>query len=140
MGARLQRQQASGLQVAQWLQKRPEVKCVLYPPLPEDPGHALWQRDFTGACSLFGVVLHTHAAKAVARMVDGYRYFKIGSSWGGYESLVVPVYPATLRTVVRWRETGFVLRYHVGLEDPEDLIADLEDGFERLQQAVEESV
>jgi cysteine-S-conjugate beta-lyase len=137
MGARLHRQQASGLQVASWLQRRPEVKCVLYPPLPEDPGHALWQRDFTGACSLFGVVLHTAAEKAVARMVDGYRYFKIGSSWGGYESLVVPAYPATLRTVVPWRETGFVLRYHVGLEDPEDLLADLEDGFKRLQQALE---
>ena len=77
-------------------------------------------------------MLHTTAEKAVARMVDGYRYFKIGSSWGGYESLVVPAYPATLRTVVPWRETGFVLRYHVGLEDPEDLIADLEDGFNRL--------
>jgi cystathionine beta-lyase len=137
MGARLQRQQASGLQVAGWLQRRPEVKCVLYPPLPEDSGHALWRRDFTGACSLFGVVLHTADAKAVACMVDGYRYFKIGSSWGGYESLVVPAYPATLRTVVPWRETGFVLRYHVGLEDPEDLLADLAEGFKRLQQAVE---
>jgi cysteine-S-conjugate beta-lyase len=138
MGARLQRQQASGLQVAQWLQKRPEVKRVLYPPLPEDPGHALWQRDFTGSCSLFGVVFHTTSETAVARMVDGYRYFKIGSSWGGYESLVVPAYPATLRTVVPWTETGFVLRYHVGLEDPEDLIADLEEGFQRLQHALEE--
>jgi cystathionine beta-lyase len=136
MGARLQRQQISGLQVARWLQQRPEVKRVLYPPLPEDPGHTLWQRDFTGACSLFGVVLHTDAEKAVAHMVDGYRYFKIGSSWGGYESLVVPAYPATLRTVVPWAETGFVLRYHVGLEDPEDLIADLEEGFQRLQQAL----
>jgi cystathionine beta-lyase len=135
MGARLQRQQASGLQVARWLQARPEVKRVLYPPLPEDPGHALWQRDFTGACSLFGVVLHSTSETAVARMVDGYRYFKIGSSWGGYESLVVPAYPATLRTVVPWEETGFVLRYHIGLEDPEDLMTDLEEGFQRLQQA-----
>jgi cystathionine beta-lyase len=137
MGARLQRQQASGLQVAQWLQRRPEVKRVLYPPLPEDPGHALWQRDFTGACSLFGVILHTTSAKAVAHMVDHYRYFKIGSSWGGYESLVVPAYPANLRTAAPWTEPGFVLRYHVGLEDPEDLITDLEEGLKRLHRALE---
>ena len=138
MGARLRQQQAAGLHVARWLQTRPEVKRVMYPPLPEDPGHALWKRDFTGACSLFGVLLHTTSEAAVSRMVDGYRYFKIGASWGGYESLVVPAYPATMRTAVPWRETGFVLRYHVGLEDPEELIADLEDGFQRLHQALEE--
>lgn len=137
MGARLRQQQDAGLQVARWLQNRPEVKRVLYPVLPEDPGHMLWQRDFTGACSLFGVVLHTAAEAAVARMVDGYRYFKIGSSWGGYESLVTPSYPACMRTAVPWTEPGFVLRYHVGLEDPDDLIADLDDGFTRLQQAIE---
>jgi cystathionine beta-lyase len=112
------------------------VKRVLYPPLPEDPGHALWQRDFTGACSLFGVILHTESETAVARMVNGYQYFKIGASWGGYESLVTPAYPARVRTAVPWTESGFVLRYHVGLEDPADLIADLEAGFRRLQQAV----
>lgn len=136
MGARLQRQQAAGLQVARWFQTRPEVKRVMYPPLPEDPGHALWQRDFSGASSLFGVVLHTDSELAVARMVEGYRYIKIGASWGGYESLVIPAYPADMRTAVPWTETGFVLRYHVGLEDPDDLIADLEEGFERLQQAL----
>ncbi len=87
MGTRLQRQQAAGLQVAEWLQARPEVKRVLYPPLPEDPGHALWKRDFTGACSLFGVVLHTDNAAAVAAMVDHYRYFKIGASWGALKVL-----------------------------------------------------
>jgi cystathionine beta-lyase len=136
MGARLQRQQAVGLRIAQWLQARPEVKRVMYPPLPQDPGHALWKRDFTGASSLFGVVLHTDAEAAVACMVDGYRYFKIGASWGGYESLVIPACPANMRTAVPWTDTGFVLRYHVGLEDPDDLLADLEDGFCRLQQAL----
>ena len=136
MGVRLRQQQAAGLRVAQWLQSRPEVKRVLYPPLPEDPGHHLWQRDFTGACSLFGVVLHTSAAPAVAQMVEGYRYFKIGASWGGYESLVIPAYPGEIRTAVPWTEPGFVLRYHVGLEAPEDLIADLDEGFQRLQHAL----
>lgn len=133
MGARLRQQQAAGLQIAQWLQARSEVKRVLYPPLPQDPGHALWQRDFSGACSLFGVILHRTDEHAVAQMVDGYRYFKIGASWGGFESLVIPAYPAQLRTASPWTETGFVLRYHVGLEDPDDLIADLDDGFSRLQ-------
>ncbi len=96
----------------------------------------MWKRDFTGACSLFGLVLHTDNAAAVSAMVDPYRYFKIGASWGGFESLVIPAYPAEIRTVTPWRETGFVLRYHVGLEDPEDLMTDLADGFERLQQAL----
>jgi cystathionine beta-lyase len=132
MGARLARQQDAGLKVAQWLRTRPEVKRVLHPALPGTPGHDLWQRDFSGACSLFGVILHTTSEPAVAQMIDGYRYFKIGASWGGYESLVVPTYPAELRTVVPWTETGFVLRYHIGLEDPDDLIDDLAAGFKRL--------
>ena len=136
MAARLRQQEATGLQVAQWLQGRPEVRRVLYPALPGNPGHAIWKRDFTGACSLFSVVLHTDDEAALARMVDAYRYFSIGASWGGFESLVIPAYPAQLRTAVPWTEPGFVLRYHVGLEAPEDLIADLEEGFERLRQVL----
>ena len=137
MAARLRQQEAAGLQLAEWLRGRPEVKRVLYPALPDDTGYAIWKRDFTGACSLFSVVLHTGDEAAVARMVDHYRYFKIGASWGGFESLVIPAYPAQLRTAVPWTEPGFVLRYHVGLEAPEDLIADLEEGFKRLRQAVD---
>ena len=136
MAARLRQQEAAGLQIAKWLQGRPEVKRALYPALPDDPGHAIWKRDFSGACSLFSVVLHTDNEAAVARMVDAYRYFRIGASWGGFESLVIPAYPAQLRTAAPWTEPGFVLRYHVGLEAPEDLIADLEEGFERLRQAL----
>jgi len=132
----LRRHQASGLQIARWLQDRPEVKRVLYPPLPEDPGHRLWKRDFNGACSLFGVVFHTESEKAIARMVDGYRLFKIGASWGGFESLVIPASPPPTRTAVPWKESGYVLRYHVGLEDPEDLLVDLKDGFDRLNAAI----
>lgn len=134
MGARLRQQQAAGLKVAKWLQQRPEVKRVMYPALPEDPGHAIWKRDFKGACSLFGLIFHTDSQQAIARMIDGYRYFKIGASWGGYESLVLPAYPAKVRTAVPWTETGYVLRYHIGLEDTDDLIADLEDGFKRLNR------
>ena len=81
------------------------------------------------------MVLHTGDESAVARMVDHYRYFKIGASWGGFESLVIPAYPAQLRTAVPWTETGFVLRYHIGLEAPEDLLEDLEEGFDRLRAA-----
>jgi cystathionine beta-lyase len=132
MGARLHQQQAAGSMVARWLRERPEVKRILYPPLPEDPGYTLWKRDFTGACSLFGVVLHTSDEKAIARMIDGYRFFKIGASWGGYESLVLPASPGIKRTAVPWTEMGYVLRYHIGLEDTEDLLADLRDGFDRL--------
>ena len=132
MGARLRQQQVSGLKVARWMQERSEVKRMMYPPLPDDPGHAIWKRDFTGACSLFGVVLNTVSEKAVARMLDDYRFFKIGASWGGYESLVIPADPTKARTAVPWTEKGYVLRYHVGLEHTDDLIADLKDGFDRL--------
>ena len=136
MGVRHRHQQAAGLKIAQWMKKRPEIKRVMYPPLPDDPGHAVWKRDFTGACSLFGVVLNTSTEKAVSRMLDNYRLFKIGASWGGFESLVIPVDPAKAREAVPWTEKGYVLRYHIGLEDTDDLIADLKDGFDRLNQAL----
>jgi cystathionine beta-lyase len=132
MGARLKQQQAAALDVARWLQDRSEVKRVLYPALEGNPGHHLWQRDFTGASSLFGVLLHETSEEAVARMVDNYRYFKIGASWGGFESLVIPADPAAYRTAPPWNESGCLLRYHIGLEDPQDLISDLTDGFKRL--------
>jgi cystathionine beta-lyase len=132
MGARLKQQQAAALDLARWLQDRSEVKRVLYPALEGDPGHHLWQRDFTGASSLFGVLLHETSEEAVARMVDNYRCFRIGASWGGFESLVIPADPAAYRTAPPWDESGYLLRYHIGLEDPQDLISDLADGFKRL--------
>lgn len=135
MGARLRQQQAAALKITRWLQNRPEVKRVLYPPLPDDPGHHLWQRDFTGASSLFGIILRETSEQTVARMVDHYRYFKIGASWGGYESLVIPANPHRIRTAVPWTEEGYALRCHVGLEDPDDLILDLAEGFDRLNAA-----
>jgi cystathionine beta-lyase len=134
LAVRLRHHEASALRVAAWLGRRPEVARVLHPALPEHPGHAVWKRDFLGASSLFGVLLRTSSERAVAAMVDGLRFFKIGASFGGFESLVVPVRPE--RTARPWREPGFLLRLHVGLEAVEDLIADLEAGFARLGAAV----
>ena len=135
MGVRLKQQQRSALEVARWFESRPEVARVLYPALPSDPGHALWQRDFSGACSLFGVVLKPAADAAVVAMIDGLEYFGIGSSWGGYESLITFPRPGKLRTATSWQAEGPLIRIHVGLEDPADLIADLEQGFARLAAA-----
>ena len=134
MSVRLHQHQSSASKIAQWLSKRPEVKRVLYPALEDDPGHSIWKLDFKGACGLFGVVLHSSSSVAVAKMLDDYDLFKIGASWGGFESLVLPCYPAAIRTANFWKEKGFLLRYHIGLEDPDDLIADLEEGFIRLNK------
>lgn len=133
LAVRLRQLEAGALAVARWLSDRPEVARVLHPALPGHPGHDVWKRDFLGSSSLFGVVLRTASLEAVARMVDGFRLFKIGSSFGGFESLVA--LPAPERTVRPWTEPGILLRFHVGLEAVEDLIADLADGFARLNAA-----
>ncbi len=132
LSVRLPRQADSALRIAGWLSSRPEVSRVLHPALPDDPGHSLWKRDFTGASSLFGLALHRTDQTAVAHMVDGLKHFQIGSSWGGYESLLAFNHMPVPREVIPWTQTPFLLRLHIGLEDPEDLLADLEAGFERL--------
>jgi cystathionine beta-lyase len=132
IGVRMKQQMANALRVARWLQQRPEVGRVLYPALPEDPGHALWKRDFEGAASLFGVVLRPVEEAAVRAFVNALRLFGIGSSWGGYESLVTAPRPQKLRTATRWNPGGPTIRLHIGLEDPEDLIADLAQALARL--------
>jgi cystathionine beta-lyase len=132
LAVRLRHHERSALEVARWLAERPEVARVLHPALPHHPGHALWKRDFLGSSSLFGVLLRTSSDPAVAAMLEGCRLFKIGASFGGFESLILPSRPGENRTATPWRETGFLLRLHVGLEAVEDLIADLEDGFGRL--------
>ena len=129
---RLARQQESALKIAHWLRSRPEVAEVLYPALPGARGHALWKRDFVGASSLFGIVLHPVAAERVAAMLDGMQLFAMGFSWGGFESLLIPTWPERTRTATRWEPAGPCLRLYVGLEDPDDLIADLAAGFQRL--------
>lgn len=131
LGVRLRQQFDAGLRVAAWLKTRPEVARVLHPALADHPGHALWQRDFNGGCGLFGVELKPVADAAVEAMLDGYDLFALGYSWGGFESLVVPTHVS--RTATDWPFKGPLVRYHVGLEDPADLIADLERGFDRLR-------
>jgi cystathionine beta-lyase len=132
LGVRLKRHQASALEIAEWLAARPEIARVLHPALPGDPGHAIWSRDFTGASGLFSVVLKPYPHNAVAAMLDGLRLFGMGYSWGGFESLILPFDPSDYRTATRWTAEGPALRLHIGLEDVEDLKADLEAGFARL--------
>jgi cysteine-S-conjugate beta-lyase len=134
-GVRLRQHEAQGLALAGWLERRSEVARVLHPALPSHPGHALWKRDFSGASGLFSIVFRKEISDdAVAALVDGMELFGLGASWGGFESLMLPAHPERLRTAVPWRE-GPVLRIHAGLEDLDDLIADLERGFERLNAA-----
>ena len=138
MGVRLAQQMRSALQVAEWLQAQAEVKQVLYPALPGSPGHALWKRDFTGACSLFGVVFEPQfSAQAMQAMIDSLTLFGIGASWGGYESLALPTTGFLTRTVGTGEFGGASARIHIGLEDPADLIADLAHAMGALRRHVD---
>ncbi|HKX19933.1 MAG TPA: cystathionine beta-lyase [bacterium] len=132
---RMQRHQDSALAVARWLAGRPEVARVLHPALPDHPGHALWRRDFIGSSSLFAIVLRTESQPGVAAMLEGLQFFKIGASFGGFESLILPAQLKDSRSVRPWSERGTLIRLHVGLEAVEDLIADLEAGLRRLSAA-----
>ncbi len=134
MAVRMKQHQENGLAVAKWLRDRPEVEQVLYPALPGAPGHDIWKRDFSGAASLFSIILKKNYPHAkLASMLDKMEYFGMGYSWGGFESLLIPCHPEKIRTSQKWGHEGNVLRIHVGLENPDDLIADLEKGFERLK-------
>ncbi len=137
LDVRLRRHQENALTVARWLDGHPEVASVLSPALPGDPGHDLWRRDFDGASGLFSILLEPAPKAAVDTMLDGMALFPMGASWGGFESLMLPFNVRRLRTAVPWTDTRPLLRLHVGLEDPEDLIADLARGLERLAAARE---
>jgi cystathionine beta-lyase len=134
LAVRLERHNASGIAVATWLEAQPQVARVLHPAFPSCPGHEFWRRDFSGASGLFSFVLQPGLSnESVRACIDGLELFSIGYSWGGYESLALLAHVANVRTATRWTEPGAVVRLHVGLEDPGDLIADLAAGLARLR-------
>jgi cystathionine beta-lyase len=135
MGVRLAQHYASGIKVAHWLASRPEVAHVLHPALESHPGHAIWRRDYSGACGLFSIVLKPVPQAAVHAFLNALTLFGIGASWGGFESLAIPFDCTALRSVTAWAPGGPAVRFHIGLEDVDDLIADLEGGFAALAAA-----
>ena len=135
LGVRLAQHHRSGLEMARWLAARPEVIDVLHPALESHPGHAIWKRDFTGASGLFSIVLQPRPQAAVDAMLNTLTLFGMGYSWGGFESLAIPFDCASYRTATRWAPGGPTLRLHIGLENVEDLKADLERGFAAFNAA-----
>ena len=135
LDVRLERHQASAKRIAEWLESRDEVERVIHPALESHPGHAIWKRDFKGASGLFGVILKPVETVALAAFLDHLQYFGMGYSWGGFESLLIPVLPGNYRTATTWAPDGPTLRLHIGLEDVEDLKSDLEAGFARMAAA-----
>jgi cystathionine beta-lyase len=137
LNVRLQHQMAAGLVVARWFAARAEVLRVLHPALPGAPGHALWKRDFSGACSLFGVVFRSEfSIETIDAMIDALRLFGIGASWGGFESLALPTYGNVTRSADAPGLGGSAVRFHIGLEEPADLIDDLTQAFGHLRAQV----
>jgi len=136
MGVRLAQHYAAGMKVAHWLETRPEILRVLHPAIESHPGHAIWKRDFTGACGLFSVVFKPAPVEAVHAFLNKLALFGIGASWGGFESLAIPFDCAPIRSATRWAPGGPTVRFHIGLEDVCDLIADLEEGFAAFAAAV----
>ncbi len=136
MAVRLKQHQESALEIARWLSDQPEVARVLHPALPSCPGHDAWARDFAGSSGLFSFVLNGGNEAARAALIDGLAHFGIGYSWGGFESLALPVDPVQYRTATRWQAEGPVVRLQIGLEDVGDLIADLRAGLDRFGASI----
>jgi cystathionine beta-lyase len=134
MALRLREHEKQALEMARWFEARPEVERVLHPALESYPGHEVWKRDFKGSSGLFSLVLKPCSDRALAAMLDGLALFGMGYSWGGFESLVIPFNCASYRTATRWEPGGHALRFHIGLEDLEDLKRDLDAGFTRLRE------
>lgn len=133
LAIRMKEHSARSQDLAAWLEKQPGVRAVYHPALPSHPDHALFQRDFTGAGSLFSILLEPAPREKLAAMLDGLRVFGMGWSWGGYESLLLPIHPEKSRSATEWNVDGNMLRVHVGLEGLEDLRADLRDGLARYR-------
>jgi cystathionine beta-lyase len=136
LAIRLAQHQSSALKIAHWLKERPEVAAVFHPALPDCPGHDLFLRDFKGSTGLFSFTLKDATEEARAALIDGLEHFGIGYSWGGFESLALPVDPARYRTATRRRDPGLLVRLQIGIEDPDDLIADLDAGLGRFRAAL----
>ena len=128
LSVRMKAHEASALQIAKWLQTQPDVAAVFHPALPECPGHDIWKRDFNGSAGLFSFI-HKGDAATAAAFVDALELFGIGYSWGGFESLALPVQPEKYRSIVSWDEEGTLIRLQIGLEDTDDLVADLDQAF-----------
>lgn len=133
LAIRMKEHGARSTEIAAWLEGQPGVARVIHPALPSHPDHEIWQRDFTGAGSVFSIILEPKPRAALAAMVDGLKLFGMGASWGGYESLCMPSNPAKIRTATSWDEPGPMVRFHIGLEGVEDLKSDLADGLARYR-------
>jgi len=136
MKLRLREHEKQALDMARWLEQRPEVTRVMHPGLETDPGHAIFKRDFKGSSGLFAVELRPASRAALGAMLDGLKLFGMGFSWGGFESLVIPFDCTDYRTATRFKADGPTLRFQIGLEDLDDLKADLDAGFARLRATI----
>ena len=137
MGVRLKQHQQSAIKVAKWLDTRPEVETILHPAFDSCPGHEFFKRDFTGSNGLFSFVLNKGNKAALNALLDGMSHFKMGYSWGGFESLILGISNVqSLRSVTTWQYDYPLIRLHIGLEDVDDLIEDLEKGFDRFNQVL----
>ncbi|QUN04624.1 cystathionine beta-lyase [Shewanella yunxiaonensis] len=137
LGVRMAQQEKNALEIAHWLETRPEIDHIRHPAFPSCPGHEFFQRDYLGSNGLFSFLLKSGNRKAMQAFVEGMEHFKMGFSWGGYESLILAEFGVEkIRTATRWDSSKPMFRVHIGLEDPEDLIADLEAAFERYHAAL----
>ena len=133
LSIRLQKHQQSASKVIEWLKTQDVTDTILYPALPDNPGYKIWKRDFLGASGLFGIKLKNTKISLVNKMLNNLKLFNMGYSWGGYESLILPIKPEKLRDTYKWKNDCGTLRIHVGLEDPDDLINDLKDNINILK-------